>query len=56
MVDWGLAQFVERDPKAKAGGEQTLMPEMLDKANNGGRRDQALGSVVRRCNLTMAVG
>ena len=35
VVDWGLAQFVERDPKAKASGEETLMPEMLDKAKQG---------------------
>jgi hypothetical protein len=35
VVDWRLAQFVERDPRAKAGGEETRMPEMLDKANKG---------------------
>jgi serine/threonine-protein kinase len=35
VVDWGLAQFVERDPKAKASGEETLMPEMLEKAKHG---------------------
>jgi hypothetical protein len=56
MVDWGLAQFVERDPKVKAGGEETLMPEMLDKPNKGGRRGQAFCSVFKGCKHTTRVG
>jgi hypothetical protein len=55
FVDSGLAQFVEHDPKAKAGGKETLMPEMLDKANKGVRRGQGLGSVFKGCKRTMGV-
>ncbi len=29
IVDWGLAQFIRRDAKAKASGEKTLMPGKL---------------------------
>jgi serine/threonine-protein kinase len=41
VVDWGLAQFIERDAQAKASGEQTLLPGMIDNgddalANRGG--------------------
>ncbi|MBM4088125.1 MAG: hypothetical protein FJ276_01655 [Planctomycetes bacterium] len=36
VVDWGLAQFIARDERAKASGEETLMPGLAMKDSHAG--------------------
>ncbi|MEM4202048.1 MAG: protein kinase [Candidatus Hadarchaeum sp.] len=43
VVDWGLAQFVGRDQKAKASGEKTLMPSLVPSDSRGA--DTGAGTV-----------
>lgn len=43
VVDWGLAQFVGRDQKAKESGEKTLMPSLV--SSDSSHRDTGAGTV-----------